>query len=160
MPTTAVSLSDLRDIHLPEEISIFPLAYGWWLVLGIVILLILSPWFIKSFNKIYALTLRKKALRELLELEKRYNQNNDFQALASAVSRLIKRIALLNYDKEYIAKLYDKSWADFLVKTGFNNPDLAQTISCAAYLNKDNFSCKTNNIVLLELTKKWIRQNT
>ena len=28
------NLPELRDIHLPEGVSAFPPAYGWWVILG------------------------------------------------------------------------------------------------------------------------------
>jgi len=30
----AQALSDLRDIHLPGAVTLWPLAPGWWLILG------------------------------------------------------------------------------------------------------------------------------
>ena len=36
------NLPELRDIHLPStDISVFPLAYGWWLVLATIVAIVL-----------------------------------------------------------------------------------------------------------------------
>ena len=34
------NLPELRDIHLPDGVSPFPPAYGWWVILGSVLLLL------------------------------------------------------------------------------------------------------------------------
>ena len=58
-------LSQLRDIHLPQDVSFIPLALGWWLVLALLILISTLPFFIKFGKKIYKKSLRLKALKEL-----------------------------------------------------------------------------------------------
>ena len=48
------NLPELRDIHLPEGVSAFPPAYGWWVILGgILLLLLLTELFLSK--KRYAL---------------------------------------------------------------------------------------------------------
>ena len=32
MPQLQDNLPELRDIHLPDGVSAFPLAYGWWVI--------------------------------------------------------------------------------------------------------------------------------
>lgn len=69
-PTTAAAanpLDQLRDIHLPEPISWWPLAPGWWLV--IIGGCLLLGWLITLFYRHYRAGLyRRQALRKLKQL--------------------------------------------------------------------------------------------
>lgn len=41
------NLPELRDIHIPDGVSAFPPAYGWWVVLaGVVALFLLAELFL------------------------------------------------------------------------------------------------------------------
>ena len=62
-------LSGLKDIHLPSDISIFPLAIGWQFIVGVIIFILLLPLIIKIFNKIYTVSVRKNGLKEVLLLD-------------------------------------------------------------------------------------------
>ena len=37
MPETQDPLAQLRDIHLPETVGLWPLAPGWWLLIALII---------------------------------------------------------------------------------------------------------------------------
>ena len=51
------SLADLKDIHLPAPVSIFPLAPGWYIVLAVmlVIIILLILWQLRRASKQYKL---------------------------------------------------------------------------------------------------------
>lgn len=55
------NLPELRDIHLPDGVSVFPPAYGWWVILGgVVLAFVLAEIFIlvrRKSKKLYALRL-------------------------------------------------------------------------------------------------------
>ena len=53
------NLPELRDIHLPTDgVSFFPLAYGWWGLLLLIVLLLVGIkvffWLRKTSKKVYA----------------------------------------------------------------------------------------------------------
>ncbi len=59
------NLPELRDIHLPlTEISFFPLAWGWWMMLAVLAALVVAVWLIRvalrKSKKRYALRLLEK----------------------------------------------------------------------------------------------------
>ena len=57
------NLPELRDIHLPtEDISVFPLAYGWWVLAAAVIILVLV---IRLLRLLWRKSRRRYALRLL-----------------------------------------------------------------------------------------------
>ncbi|MDB9952467.1 DUF4381 domain-containing protein [Porticoccaceae bacterium] len=61
-------LAQLRDIHLPETISWWPLAPGWWVL--IILLGLVTGWIIvKAVQRKRANLYRRQALAKLLEIE-------------------------------------------------------------------------------------------
>ena len=58
------NLPELRDIHVPDGVSAFPPAYGWWVVLaGVVALFLLAELFLilrRASKKLYARRLLQK----------------------------------------------------------------------------------------------------
>src|SRR5574344_2063740 len=99
------NLSQLKDIHLPSEnISVFPLASGWWIVLaGIIALYFLIKFFIfvlKTSKKLYA--------KRLIERQ----ANNNTLESAVKMSEILRRICLAQYP---IAATYSSwEWIEFL----------------------------------------------
>ena len=91
-------LSQLRDIHTPDPISWWPLAPGWWILAGLVIigLVFLIRWLIKRKNHQTAVTLAKS---ELLPLkEKPANKQNLVDAL-----HIYRRAALTQFEQSLVA---------------------------------------------------------
>ena len=62
------NLPELRDIHLPDGVSAFPPAYGWWLILAAIILAVVLFEVFKILRqkskKRYALLLLSQAKRK------------------------------------------------------------------------------------------------
>lgn len=84
---------ELRDIHLPAPVSWWPLAPGWWLLVGVVLLATLGLvlWRRGASTR----RLRRAALAELGAIEAAYATAGDGHACAAALSRLLHRLALL-----------------------------------------------------------------
>ncbi len=57
-PTTL----ELRDIHLPEAISWWPPAPGWWFLLGSIVFIVIAVFLFKHYQKKQAL--KKQVLAE------------------------------------------------------------------------------------------------
>ncbi len=104
-----IDLSGLKDIHVPVEPDMFPLAYGWWVILilffvvSITAMLVLYHFYFSPY---------RLALRELKAL--RAAQQNNVQ-FAKEVSKLLKRIAILKFGRDAVAGLSGPAWAHFLV---------------------------------------------
>ena len=100
------NLPELRDIHIPDGVSMWPPAYGWFVIAG-------SLFFVFMMYKIYKswqLKSRKKyALRFLSALD-------ETQIITSAVkiSELLRRICIYRYPEA--VSLKGGSWFDFLQK--------------------------------------------
>lgn len=93
-------LNQLRDIHLPTEIGIFPLACGWYFVLialGFVIIFILYQW------------LRWQTLkRQLLTIQKLNSQQQP-----QAIIQLLKYYCV-QHQPDIAPRLHGMDWVNWL----------------------------------------------
>lgn len=102
----------LRDIHLPEPISWWPLAPGWWILLGVVILLLCAL--------IYSVYLwrSKRVLRqlqhELQQLKRTYQKNGDTAQTIKQLSVLLRRAGISYFPRHDVASLTGDNWLNFL----------------------------------------------
>lgn len=109
-------LAELKDIHLPEPIGIFPLATGWWVVIVTTLLVLATGIFflIKRYKQNSA---KRRALALLKRYETDYHtQQNPIKSCA-LVSELLKRVALVYYPREQVAALSGQHWITFLNQT-------------------------------------------
>lgn len=83
---------DLRDIHLPDPISWWPPALGWWLLAGILLTVFAILWFFQYWMQ--ENRLRKLALAELERLAADYEGHRDGHRLARGLSALLRRVCL------------------------------------------------------------------
>ncbi|MBF0160770.1 MAG: DUF4381 domain-containing protein [Magnetococcales bacterium] len=91
MDNTAPDL-DLRDIHLPDPLSWWPPAPGWWMVLGLVATVALLGGLFRWHQKKHRL--RKAALAELDRLVADYEIHQDSHRLTGDLSALLRRVCL------------------------------------------------------------------
>lgn len=82
----------LRDIHLPGPASWWPLAVGWWIAIAI----LLVAMGMLAFYLLRRRARRRRAeapLRELDAIAVHWRTTNDTQAVAAALSQLLRRAA-------------------------------------------------------------------
>jgi hypothetical protein len=103
-------LQDLKDIRIPAFIENWPPAYGWWLLLGFVILgiYLLTLWFVK-FRKIRIT--KRQALRALQQIN-----GLDFDSLPQ-LNQLLKRVVIAYFPDHNVQKMHGVKWTEFLVST-------------------------------------------
>jgi hypothetical protein len=102
-------LAQLAPLRAPPEIGWWPLAPGWWALLGIVItaITLLLRWY---WRRRTARHYRRAALSELQLLR-------DNQKGVDALNRLLKAAALRAYPSQPVAALHGQSWLEFLCRT-------------------------------------------
>ncbi len=96
----------LHDIHVPEQVSNFPIAPGWWILLAL--LVIGTVWFYKKRKQRIQLNASKKQALAVLE-------NNPTLSAKECIS-LLKWAAMQYINRQQLAKLYGESFQDFLMK--------------------------------------------
>lgn len=98
------NLPELRDIYIPDGVSMWPLAYGWWvLALSIFVCVLL----LQAFLFIYRRNKKRYALRLLENIS-----SSDIISSARNISELLRRICIYKY-KEAVA-LSGEKWIEFL----------------------------------------------
>lgn len=104
-PHNPLSLDNLHDIVELEPISLWwPLAHGWWVLLGLVgVGLLVGLWRYARYWGRNAY--RRYALKELDQLES-----------PTALPVLLKRVALVAFPRAEVAPLSGQPWIDFLNK--------------------------------------------
>lgn len=100
----------LKDIHLPEPITWWPPAIGWWL------LAILVPLLIAAGILLYRRLRRKTALKTARKMLAELRSNNQLVPLQTlvALSALLRRVAISLAPRGRVAGLRGEAWLDYL----------------------------------------------
>ncbi|MDD5229199.1 MAG: DUF4381 domain-containing protein [Methylococcales bacterium] len=98
----------IRDIHLPETISWFPPAIGWWIIA------IFVPIFTYFLIALIQRLLQKTAIKEAKKLLKQLQTNDSLTPLEKVceLSILLRRVAV-SYHPE-VSGLTGRAWLDYL----------------------------------------------
>lgn len=111
------ALQQLKDIHLPQAVHMWPMAPGWLVLYVLLIATVLYAiyfWY-QSKRKKYTV---KFALAKLDKLEQLLAKNPEKINIAAEISTLLRRTALYYFRREEIASLTGKQWLDFLNRSG------------------------------------------
>lgn len=112
--TTGQQTLPLRDIHLPEPVSWWPPAPGWWILLGLVMLL---AWTIRYFWRRRMLkrsSIKTLALRELHHARAEFRRQGDAHVLVRELSRLLRQVCISLNPRQESASLTGKAWLAYL----------------------------------------------
>ena len=106
------ALKDLRDIHTPDPVSLWPLAPGWWILLILVLLLILLIRYLLTRKR--KPKVKKLASEELQNILADYEiQRNGFRA-AGEISLFIRKVLVAKNGNEAVAGLIGNDWLEYL----------------------------------------------
>lgn len=105
-------LAQLRDAHLPPDPSWWPLALGWWILIGLFFIgLVFSCYkYLQHKKQFKHSTLAIQELNHLLE------SSDDNWLIQLQV--LLRRVSLCYFSKQEVANLQQQEWLNFLTKTG------------------------------------------
>lgn len=161
---------NLRDIHLPEPVSWWPLAPGWWLLLT-ALLIIIALAFIT--RKIYrSKQLKRDINAELETIKQQFQQTQNKSQLAKALSVLLRRANITYYSRshfkgESIAGLTGENWLAWLDKTHSKpehtlteknitfQSELGQVLITAPYMS-DESQLDYDAQSLIQLCESWL----
>jgi hypothetical protein len=149
----------LRDIHGLDAIAWWPLAPGWWYLLGLAGLLLLSIgtryWLIYNTDW---LGWRGDARRQLRDLKKAL-ATEDPQAVAGRLSELLRRIAMVRSGRQQAASLTGDAWLHWLGEhdnTGFDWKLHGQVLLTAPYMPPAMSVERKELATLIRAATRWI----
>ena len=156
MNTTAQQLQ-LRDIHLPESVSCWPPAPGYWIVLAIVLIIALLIYFVRRRQK--QLQVYVVAGQELEKIKQTYVQSSDTLLLVKSLSIWLRRVSLTRFSRNEVAGITGTDWLVFLDQA-FMDTAIDQRFSQGAgraLLNAPyQSSADINADDLLQLCQLWL----
>ena len=146
------SLANLKDLQLPEAVSVFPLAPGWYGVIFIIILIMLAL----SYWQIRRLAHQRKvaSIVELLTLIEQQNSSSGTQLLAE-VAILLKRVAREKFPEQQPQNLFGEPWLQFLDSSGKTTQFTqgAGRVLLEVYQNKP----LENPQALFDVVRAWLK---
>ncbi|KXF79888.1 DUF4381 domain-containing protein [Enterovibrio coralii] len=102
MTTPTSNTLPLADIHLQAAPGLWPLAWGWWVLIAALLLILAVV--------VYALRLRAQKRKAQKEAIKQLSHTDTL----GDINALLKRAALTYFPRHDVAKLTGQSWLAFL----------------------------------------------
>lgn len=96
---------ELKDIHVPEQITNFPIAYGWWILTALIIVAIV----------IVIVKIKKSAKRNQIKKQALAQLKNNPDINNNELISLLKWAAMHYFSRVELAKLYGESLQQFLL---------------------------------------------
>ncbi len=103
----------LRDLHLPEPVGWWPLAPGWWFLIGVLAVLLAYAVY-RSYQRYRHNAPRRFALRQLARFESEYLEHRNPVTLGKQLSELLRRGMLAYADRDEVAGLTGDAWLAWL----------------------------------------------
>ena len=151
-------LEQLHDIEGLDPISKWPLAMGWWILLGVaVILLIGIGWGLIRWIA-YRRSWKSDTLRKLALLEKDLSEETARET-AVILSEYMRRIALRRFPRKECAGLVGDSWLQWLAKHDPKNFDWEKKgmlLTEIPYAPHHHKICKSQMKELIHAAKDWV----
>ena len=154
--TTPTSL-ELRDIHLPEPISWWPPAPGWWILFGLILLIVVTVFLFRQYQKKQALN--KQVSTEFEIICNQYEKEKNPTALVQSLSILLRRACISFYPRSEAASLTGDAWLHFLDDTGEDKKftsEHGKLIASAPYLS-DKTELEFDAEKLIQLCENWLQ---
>ena len=155
----AADLSQLKDIHLPEAIHDWPIAFGWWILLVLIVLGITTGIYLLQRYK--AKNANKKAALKVLEHQfNQYKTDKNAQSFLLATNQTLKRYCLKAYPNA--VSLSGTSWTDFLIhrykkhnKADTFSEEIINALSQGIYQS----NCQFDANKLYKTSVAWLKNN-
>ena len=101
-------LDQLKDIKTASTVDWWPLSWGWWVLIGVVVMLIIVAgvycWKRYRFNHT-----KRQAIASLMALDV------SDATCAQQINGILKRVTLAYFDPQHSASLHGAQWINFLL---------------------------------------------
>jgi len=153
-------LAQLADIHLPEPVSFWPPAPGWWVlaILIVIALLVIARWWRRQHVRQQIL---QHAISELEACMSRYAEQDsalDQRKLdyVNGVNSVLRRVALVHFPNSNAASLGGPEWVDFIRENG-DSSELDDELAAALSFGRFQARCDIDVDALNTLGLSWIK---
>ena len=146
-------LLQLHDITTPVEPGWWPLAQIWWYLMGLLLFIFISVWFVRK--KQASQRSYKLANQELAELRAIYSESKNKIQLLQALSIWLKRVALFTFPEQNLAGLTGQHWLEFLDQSAGNTQftnGVGHVLGHTMYARDTNVDAEK----LLGLCEQWL----
>ena len=107
-------LAALRDMHLPPPVPFWPPAPGWWIMVGLLLILCLCLlWFHLKTRR--HRKLKREALQLIKKHESKYLDRQDGAQTYRDLSMLTRRLMVTLSSDPRVAGIHGERWPDFLL---------------------------------------------
>lgn len=106
----------LRDIHLPDAVSWWPLAVGWWLLLALLIITAIALVYLRRKQLQRRRSPVYLARKSLEQIKTEYAANGNKLELVKNLSTLLRRTVITLNPREDTAALTGHAWLRYLDK--------------------------------------------
>lgn len=152
-------LSKMHDIEGLDQIGIWPLAIGWWLIIFSIVLTLVCLMFFYVRRKNYKNSWLYIAYNDLVALENSLTaQSNKY--VVTELSLLLRQIAVKKYPREVCASVSGTAWLVWLTAHDpkqFNWLKYGQMLVLGPYRQNLSGLENTDLIVLINAAKRWVR---
>ncbi len=112
----------LRDIHLPDPVSFWPPAPGWWLLCGIVVAAAIAAFYMYHRNRRLKVSAVNQARAELQDIIRGYSATGNQTEAIRKISVLLRRLSISLFPRAETASLTGQEWLVFLDRQMEGNP--------------------------------------
>ena len=149
-------LSQLKDINGLDKISWWPLATGWWILLGLIIILWISIVFYRRYRA------RKEASWQA-QVKSLFTDLHDLKTTkekAAALSELMRRLAIHKYGRQSCAGLEGNEWLEWLAQhdpKDFDWFENAKILIEAPYMPDNSEISDVDFAPLIKAAERWVK---
>ena len=145
---------ELRDIHLPEASLWWPPAPGWWISLGLILLL---AWLLPRLLRwLRHKPLRRLSQQELARIRLNYQQGQGDRAVLGEVAALLRRVTMSYYGREQYASATGSQWLEQLRTLAPGAGFSVEQLELLAH-QRYRAQCEFDVEELLRSTETWLR---
>jgi hypothetical protein len=148
----------LRDLHLPDPISNWPIAPGWWLLAAVVLMLLIATIYItlRYWRRLRPLQKARQQGQDLLNQQLvNWQQHHNSNQLVNGCNLVLKRFCQQWYPDS--TGLSGQGWQAFLADTSNISPTRLAPLASAGYQRPDP---TLDGAVVHALACQWLQQQS
>ena len=151
-------LANLKDIHLPNPVDLWPPAPGWWLLVlfSVSMITALVYWLVIRWKK---QAYQREALLALTAIETDFNHHGDTRQLVRDISGLLRRTCITRYGRRWASNITGEAWLSFLDEKG-KTSEFSQGAGEVFQQQMYRPDCNVDEQQLIRISRDWLRRHT